>query len=161
MATGQWYGMLTGNIIGGLIIGHLNPVFFPLFLSISIIITIRIFRSYKIKGVIYNNYLLPVEQAYNSMCKVDRLRYKGFLEEAYKACDKNVPLDRKKLRATLDLFNLTADENKESQKDKSAVEIELEALRVRLEQEKETKRLRDEILAELDNYNGHPTTTTH
>lgn len=153
LAMSQWIGLLGGNLIGAMITGHLNPFFFPLFLTGCILLSIRYARSYRIEAGDYNEYLLPIEMAYNKMSRSDRRRYKKHLENAYRLCSKNYDFDFTEINSTLQLFKLTADE--EEKPDKSEVVLELEALKAKIEQEKEIKKLRDEALRELEQHNGH------
>lgn len=156
------FGMIAGNAIAALISGNL-PVLGILFFPILIFLLIRIATSYRVLGDTYNSYLLPVEQAYNRMCKEDRLRYKRYLEDAYRNCSKDVEFNRQANRDVLDLFRLTIGDSEEDGPEKSELQFELEAVRAKIAAEKEKKKLmadalhaEKEILKEIEGrLNGH------
>lgn len=158
----MWYllGILLGNFIAAVASGT-GPLLAIVILPIVIMLMIRSFTSYRILGDTYNSYLLPIEQAYGRMSKEDKRRYKKYLENAYRNCSRDVEFDRQANRNVLELFNLTAGE--QGTEEKSDLELELEAVRAKIEQKKETKRLLDEaliaekqILEEIESkVNGH------
>lgn len=149
-------GVLVGSLIGATLSGTAPVAAFPV-LPIVIMLMIRSFASYRVLGDTYNMYLLPVEQAFNKMNKEDRKRYAHHLEDAYRNCSRDVEFDRKANDDVLELFDLTAHGSKEVKDQKTELELELEAVRAKIQTEKEQAeqlaKIRDEerqILKEIE-----------
>lgn len=138
-------GWLTGTGISIAATGSFNPVIAPIVLLILIAMCIRMAKSYKIMGFIYNEHLVETEKAFNKMHKPDRKKYAKFLEDAYRICALDSGRDRSEVEKIRKLFELSAPKPKDSELD-----LELQVKMKLQEDEQELVNIRNTVLAEFD-----------
>lgn len=69
-------------------------------------------KSYKVIRKHYNQYLFPIEVAFNAMKPVDQKRYADVLKNAYAICSRGYPDEFGELKKIRELFELTAPADK-------------------------------------------------
>lgn len=96
-------------ILAGAFLALWNAVTLALFSFLIFLICfllVRYFHSYKMKGHVYNDKLLPLEKRYHRMSKQDQKLYRHYLESAYAMCGHRGEMDDKRLTKIEQLFKL-------------------------------------------------------